>query len=105
MTLPASGQISFNDLRGELGVSTQSPFSIASASAGTYATININSPDRPNSSTPHAISEWYSYNHNYTCTVTQYCDGVDLVQQNADCSTSTVCSDYGPCGGSNPFCA
>jgi hypothetical protein len=64
MTLPASGQISFNDLRVELGISSQAPFSITSASTGLYVAINTNSPDRPNSSTPHAISEWYSYNHN-----------------------------------------
>jgi len=63
MTLTGSGQISFNDLRVELGVSSQAPFSIASASTGVYATINTNSPSYPNSSTPHQISEWYSYNH------------------------------------------
>lgn len=64
MTLNGSGQISFNDLRVELGVSSQAPFSITSAATGVYATINTNSPSKPDASTPHAISEWYSYNHN-----------------------------------------
>lgn len=64
MTLPASGQISFNDLRVELGISSQAPFSITTAATNGYVTINTNSPDRPNSSTPHAISEWWNYNHN-----------------------------------------
>lgn len=64
MTLPASGnQISFNDLRVELAVPSQAPFSITSASTGIYVTINTNSPNKPDASTPHAISEWYSYNH------------------------------------------
>lgn len=66
MALPASGQISFNDLRVELGISGQAPFSITSASTNLYVTINTTSPSFPNSSAPHAISEWYSYNHTYT---------------------------------------
>ena len=64
MTLPSSGQISFNDLRVELGISTQAPFSITTAATSGYVTINTNSPSYPNASTPHAISEWYNYNHN-----------------------------------------
>lgn len=64
MTLPASGQISFNDLRVELGIPTQAPFSITTAATNGYVTINTSSPSYPNSSAPHAISEWYSYNHN-----------------------------------------
>lgn len=63
MTLPASGQISFNNLRIELNVSAQAPFSIKDAATGVYATINTNSPSFPNASAPHSISEWYSYNH------------------------------------------
>jgi hypothetical protein len=66
MALPASGQISFNDLRVELGISGQAPFSITSASTNLYVTINTNSPSFPNSSAPHAISEWYSYDHTYS---------------------------------------
>lgn len=73
MTLPSSGNtISFNDLRVELGVSSQAPFSITSASTGLYATINTNSPSYPNASTPHAISEWWSYNHTATSGATCY---------------------------------
>lgn len=63
MTLPASGQISFNDLRVEIGVPSQAPFSIADAATGVYGPINTSSPSFPNSSTPHQISEWYSYTH------------------------------------------
>jgi len=51
MTLPASGQISFNDLRVELGIPTQAPFSITTAATNGYVTINTNSPSYPNSAT------------------------------------------------------
>jgi len=67
MALPASGTISMNDIRVELGVPSQSPMSLEAASIGTYATINTCSPSRPNSSAPYAISEWYSYCHTCPC--------------------------------------
>ena len=63
MALPNSGQISFSNLRTELGIPSQAPFSITSAATGVYVTINQNSPSKPNSTAPHAISEWYGYNH------------------------------------------
>lgn len=66
MVLPASGQISFNDLRVELGIPTQAPFSITTAATNGYVTINTaGSANSPDTSAPHAISEWYNYNH--TC--------------------------------------
>jgi hypothetical protein len=67
MALPASGQLSMNDIRVELGVPSQAPMSLQAASIGTYATINTCSPSRPNSSSPYAISEWYSYCHTCPC--------------------------------------
>lgn len=64
MTLPSSGnQISFGDIRIELGVSGQAPFSITSASTNQYVNINTSASPFPDSATPHAISEWYSYQH------------------------------------------
>lgn len=94
MTLTGSGQISFNDLRVELGVSGQAPFSIASASTGVYATINTNSPSYPNASEPHAISEWYSYNHSATTTTTTTTAACQafayaVVTSLTDCSTGS----------------
>lgn len=67
MALPLSGTISMNDIRVELGVPSQSPFSLSAASVGAYATINICSASRPNSTSPYSISEWYGYNHSATC--------------------------------------
>lgn len=66
MTLPTSGQLSFNDIRVELNKATQSPFSMESASKGIYVAINTNSPSYPNGTAPYSVSEWYNYNHNAT---------------------------------------
>ena len=66
MALPNSGQISFSNLRTELGIPSQAPFSITSAATGVYVTINQDSPSKPNSTAPHAISEWYGYNHTFS---------------------------------------
>lgn len=66
MTLTGSGQISFNDIRVELDVPSQAPFSLASAATDTYGYINRCTGMYPNSSAPHAISEWYGYDHSDT---------------------------------------
>jgi hypothetical protein len=117
MTLTGSGQISFNDLRVELGVSSQAPFSITSAATGVYATINTNSPSYPNSSTPHQISEWYSYNHNaatcYTLTgfeisgitsLVECFTGLHSTSVYSTCATlSNGCVVYQTSGCTNPY--
>jgi hypothetical protein len=66
MTLTSSGQISISDINGEFGRSgTTANSSLEDLSDGTVATINTNndSSDRPDGSAPHAMSEFYSYNH------------------------------------------
>lgn len=63
MALPSSGQISMSQIRTELGIPSQSPFSLDTAENGSYVAINTNSSSRPNASNPAAMSEWYSYNH------------------------------------------
>lgn len=66
MALPASGQIKFSDVGVELGASYGANISMELASTGAYATVNTNNAaaDRPDGSAPHAISEWFSYDHN-----------------------------------------
>jgi hypothetical protein len=65
MALPSSGQISLNQIRAELGMSSTSNFSLfkASTSATGYPILNKFSPVLPNtlSFSPYAISEWYGY--------------------------------------------
>jgi len=63
MALVASGQISMGDIRTELGDSGS--ISLKDASDGTIATINTQnaSANRPDGAAPHAITEFYSYDH------------------------------------------
>ena len=66
MSLTASGQIKFSDINTEFGrTSTTGDTSLEDLSDGTVATINTqnDSADRPDGSAPHAISEFYSYDH------------------------------------------
>ena len=61
MPLPSSGTISMNDIRIELGVPTQSPFSLDTARSGGYVTLNVNSPTLPPSTGQVSLADWYSY--------------------------------------------
>jgi hypothetical protein len=66
MTLPSSGAISISDINSEFGrSSTTANSSLADLSDGTVATINtVNAAsDRPDTNTPHSMSEFYSYDH------------------------------------------
>ena len=66
MTLTSSGQIKMSEINTELGrTSTTANTSLEDQSDGTYATINTAnaSADRPDGSAPHAMSEFYSYDH------------------------------------------
>ncbi len=75
MALPASGQITLGGIRSELeNTGTANNYSLTNAGTGItgYVPINRNSTSKPNLSTPHNMSEWYSYNHtqNGTCSST-----------------------------------
>lgn len=63
MALPASGALAASAINTELGRSSTAEISLATAAAGTYATINTASGSYPNNTTPHSMSEWYSYDH------------------------------------------
>ena len=62
MTLPSSGQISMNDIRVELGISSQSPFGVDEARNGTYVALNPCSTYKPPASGQISLSDWYGYN-------------------------------------------
>lgn len=70
MALPASGSINMDDIRVELGVSTQTPFGLNEARSGNYAAINPNSTYKPPSSGTVSLSDWYGYNHTQAGTAT-----------------------------------
>ena len=71
MTITGSGQISMSDINTELvRTSTTANSSLKDLSDGTVATINTtnDSDDRPDGSTPHQMSEFYSYDHDLAST-------------------------------------
>ena len=70
MAIPSSGTISLAGIRAEITTNTYNASAtvvtgLGEASTGTYGTINTgNDPsDRPNGSVPHAMSEFYAYDH------------------------------------------
>ena len=67
MPIQTSGQISMQDIRDEID-NDEDDFSLADAATGVYETINVSNlnANKPDNSTPHAISEWYSYQHSPT---------------------------------------
>lgn len=73
MVLPSSGQISLSQIRTELGVPSQAPFSLDYAEGGGYVAINTYSPSYPSSGNPASVSEWYGYNQSATTTAGCQC--------------------------------
>ena len=70
MAVPSSGVLSLAGIRAELATNTYNASattqsSLKECSDGTVATINTGnaSADRPDGSTPHAMSEFYAYDH------------------------------------------
>ena len=72
MTLPASGEVSMSMLNTEFGrTSNTANTSLEDLSDGTVATINTLNlvANRPDGSAPHAMTEFYSYDHDTVTTV------------------------------------
>ena len=65
MAVPSSGAISLAGIKAEIDNNEYNPNATTQASLTTLATgsINSNSTSKPNSSTPHGMQEWYSYDH------------------------------------------
>ena len=70
MAVPSSGAISLAGIRAEITTNTYNASatvvsSLEEASDGGYGTINTGNAanDRPNGNTPHAMSEFYAYDH------------------------------------------
>tara|TARA_R110000744_G_scaffold339950_1_gene445093 strand:- start:338 stop:1318 length:981 start_codon:yes stop_codon:yes gene_type:complete len=74
MALQTSGQIKFSEISTEIGRGSTDEHSLEDSSRGTYATINTQNAvaDRPDTGVPHAISEWYRYDHNLSSYVNDY---------------------------------
>lgn len=63
MTLPASGTISINDIRIELGVPSATAIGLSDLATGGVVAINPWANPKPSSTAPYLMSAWYSYNH------------------------------------------
>jgi len=105
MTLTSSGQIKMSEINTELGrTSTTANTSLEDQSDGTYATINTANPsaDRPDGSAPHAMSEFYSYNHSLASTSWSVVDntGLNLGGDGGTTATSTKDAQMTVTGGS-----
>jgi hypothetical protein len=81
VAVPDSGALSLAGIRAELATNTYNASATTTASLedcsdGTVATINTGnaSADRPDGSAPHAMSEFYSYDHD----VSSFSDGKSL---------------------------
>jgi hypothetical protein len=61
MALPSSGTISMDMIRAELGVPSQSPFSLDTARAGGYVALNTLSPTTPPAMGTISLADWYGY--------------------------------------------
>jgi hypothetical protein len=95
MTLTGSGQISFNDIRVELNVPSQSPFTLGESSRNIYATIQQCQTPFPSSTNPDSISEWYGYNHSATASLTINEASMDYTSSNCTdaCNALAVGND------------
>lgn len=76
--LPTSGQITMDMIRSELGVPSQTNFTLDNARDGVYAPLNPYSPYLPPFTGQVKLSDWYGYCHTCTTTYTHtvyYSDG------------------------------
>ena len=95
MAIPSSGAIQLNrDIGLELGVSAGAETGLETASRGTYATINTSSASYPDGVPPHAMSEFYSYDHSAGVSVGSYGNGANNIlwagNQGTGLETDTV---------------
>lgn len=82
MALQSSGQIKISEIAAELGASGEPNLNLRGLSGGLFGTINTNNAaaDRPDGNAPHAMSEFYSYNHSLSSWSNDYAldyDGVN----------------------------
>ena len=102
MVLPSSGQIAMSQIRTELTVTSQAPFSLDTAENGGYVAINTYSPSYPSSGNPASMSEWYGYNHSATTTTTTAgCQCLSNACSSPCFCNGAFCYDVNDCFGPN----
>ena len=68
MALTASGQLSLGDIATEMGAGSSNVSLTTQSTTG----INTNSTSKPDGSTPHVVSEFYSYDHSAASSLTAF---------------------------------
>ena len=63
MALQLGGQISLSNITAEMG---QINSNVSLTSLSTHSTLNDSSPSKPNETQPHAMSEFFAYDHSYS---------------------------------------
>lgn len=63
MALQLGGQISLSNITAEMGLISQN---VSLTNLSTHSTLNDSSPSKPNESQPHAMSEFFAYDHSYS---------------------------------------
>jgi hypothetical protein len=96
MSLPTSGTITMDMIRAELGVPTQSPFSLNTARSGGYVTLNPNSPTLPPATGQVSLASWYGYCQNCAAYYLSYASTSALACLNND--PITIISNTIPIG-------
>ena len=96
MAITSSGEIKISDINTEFGRSgTTGNSSLEDLSDGTVATINTgnDSDDRPDTNAPHAMSEFYSYDHDLASTSWSVVDNTGLTLSGEAGATGTSTKD------------
>ena len=63
MALQLGGQISLSQITAEMGLISQN---VSLTNLSTHSTLNDQSPMKPDESQPHAMSEFFAYDHSYS---------------------------------------
>tara|TARA_R110000772_G_scaffold31949_1_gene78528 strand:+ start:1642 stop:2100 length:459 start_codon:yes stop_codon:yes gene_type:complete len=97
MAVPATGSISLRGLAREKVYdnysSTSNPTSISLGNLATgtgYDPTNINSPSKPNTTAPHSMLEWRSYDHDAVTNNTSFSASVRYTTDTSACNSSDL---------------
>ena len=105
MALQSSGNITIRDIAIEAGVS-ESDLDLRGLATDGHFTVNTASPSYPNTSEPHSLSEWYSYDHSasagWTLVNSLLHDGVNDWSRMTGSNYANICEIFNS-GGTTAF--
>lgn len=105
MPLQSSGTITVDDIYTELGntnIAGSGGVSLRSLELGAFGAINPASKFTPDGSAPHAMSEWYSYDHGAGVSLTLFNSSLVQSTANIACKQSFFGPNYHDGAGADP---